>query len=156
MSPTHAETARTLLRGRLPAALRLDVGGSAALYRLGVRRAHLVADGARGDVDLPAYRAATPDPLHDEEQELLSDLAEHHAAEIGGHLARTLAAADIPFAGLPLPVRIDRYGFVVDLDPDAVEARWLRADFPAPMPDQHALAHFLHPILFHCQHTENL
>ncbi|MDQ7909890.1 DUF2470 domain-containing protein [Phytohabitans sp. ZYX-F-186] len=136
-----------------PAAGLFDVGQGVCLYRLDVRQVRLGLDGTLHRIDVDDYRGSGPDPLHDEEKDLLVDLAKHHAAEIGGFLADSLAAAGIRVPALPLPVRLDQYGFVVALDPAAARPRCLRLDFPVAMRSRHRLAHFLHPILFHrCQH----
>ncbi|BCB83180.1 DUF2470 domain-containing protein [Phytohabitans suffuscus] len=132
-----------------PATGLFDIGQGTALYRLDVRQVRLRIDDALHHLDIDVYRAAAPDPLHEEEKDLLVDLAEHHAAEIGSFLADSLAAAGIRVTSPPLPVRLDQYGFVVALDPDTARPRWLRLDFPVAMRSRHRLAHFLHPILFH-------
>jgi len=139
-----------------PVAELFDVGEGTAMYRLEVRQVRLEAGDTVHDIDPDTYREAVPDPLHDEESDLLADLANHHAAQIGAYLARSLTAAGIRVAQLPLPVRLDRYGFVIALDPAAHQPRWLRLDFPAALRDRHELANFLHPILFHadCTSTE--
>lgn len=46
------------------------------------------------------------------------------------------------------PVRLNRYGFVVDIG--GPDPRWVRPDFHRPIHCRHELAQLLHPIL--CLH----
>ena len=52
----------------------------------------------------------------------------------------------------PRAVRLDRYGFTLDVgrpEADTSRSRWVRLSFPRPLRDRHELAHLLHPVLFH-------
>ena len=131
-----------------PVADLLDVGATTAIHRIEVDQVWLEVDGTLHEVDGDDYIVASPDPLHEEEKDLLLDLAGHHAAEIGGYLARCLEGAGVVVTRCPLPVRLDRHGFVVD--PAAVSPpRWIRLDFPRPVRDRQELADLLHHVLFH-------
>jgi hypothetical protein len=139
-----------------------DVGTTAVLFQLdvqevrlspGPRAAPVTRAGPGGSVvDLDSYLAADPDPLYDQERDLLADLIEHHGDQLGPYLARCLADLDPPAGdgeASPLPVRLDRYGFIVSV-PGTGESRrsWVRIPFRRAVRDRADLAHLLHPVLF--------
>ena len=127
----------------------LDVGAGVSIHRVDVHDVRLENDGHHHDVDLAAYAAAAPDPLREDERDLLRDLAEHHAAQIGPYLARAVRAGRAAAGTHPQPVRLDRHGFIVDVPGAAPEHRFLRLFFPEPVRDRHELTELLHPVLFH-------
>jgi hypothetical protein len=128
-----------------PVAGLLDVGRGASLCRIDVTRVRLDRGPTMVDVDLAGYAAAEPDPLHELERDLLADLAGHHRAQIESYLRCLLALTGRPARIPPRPLRLDRYGFLVDIgEPD----RWVRLSFHRPVHCRHDLAHLLHPVLF--------
>jgi hypothetical protein len=128
-----------------PVADLLDVGRGASISLIDVTRVRLDRGPAAVDIDPAAYAAAEPDPLHELERDLLADLADHHAPQIESYFRCLLALTGRPTRTPPRPLRLDRYGFVVDAgDPD----RWVRLSFPRPVHCRHDLAHLLHPVLF--------
>jgi hypothetical protein len=100
------------------------------------------------DVDPAEYAAAEPDPLHPIEGALLADLADHHRGELAALLHRLVPGAGTCGA-IVTPVRLDRYGMLVELtDPTArncVPPRRVRVDFPAPLHDPYGLVALLRP-----------
>jgi hypothetical protein len=119
----------------------LDVGAGHVLHRMEVAEVRLQRGGATLDVDPDEYAAAAPDPLRRIEFDLVADLADHHVTEMSAYLRRQLG----PAAGAgdePRVVRLDRYGFWVDLGD-----RIARLAFPRPVSDRVDLAHLLHPVL---------
>ncbi|MFY1635520.1 DUF2470 domain-containing protein [Solwaraspora sp. WMMB335] len=124
----------------------LDVGRGASLYRIEPELVRRDADGKTHYIDVEDYMEAWPDPLHPDERDLLVDLRERHAVRIGVFLGRRLA---VPVdARLPLPVRVDRHGFTVDVA-DTAASRWRRLDFPRPVTNRVDLAGLLQPVLAH-------
>jgi hypothetical protein len=121
----------------------LDVGDTQVLHRLHVAEVRHERADTLVDVDPDAYAEASPDPLHAVEFDLLTDLADHHVAEIGAYLRRQLGSAVRP-GDEPRVVRLDRYGFLVRLG-----NRLARLAFPRPVSDRHDLARLLHPVLCH-------
>ncbi|WP_213453211.1 hypothetical protein [Rhizomonospora bruguierae] len=82
----------------------LDLGADVDLFSLELGEVRLER---RDTVLLEAeqFVAATPDPLHPHERDLLQDLRDHHADEL---------AALVPHPrGRCLPVRLDRHGLVM-------------------------------------------
>lgn len=128
-----------------------DVGGEVSMYAIDVTWARLEREAGTTNVPAGDYAAASPDPLHEVEQDLLIDLADHHAPQIEGFVRRVLAAAGVTPVNPPRPVRLDRYGFLVDIGTGSVGSgsRWARLEFTRAVRDQHDLAHLLHPVLFH-------
>ncbi|MEU6247180.1 DUF2470 domain-containing protein [Glycomyces sp. NPDC047010] len=130
-----------------------DVGDRVAIHRLEPSRITLNRGGATEILDPAAYAAAEPDPLHECEQDLLHDLADHHLAQLEDYLRRLLDDPGAFANGSPQAMRLDRYGIVLDLSPAAGSGerrRWMRLEFARPVAGQHDLAHLLHPIL--CAH----
>jgi hypothetical protein len=135
----------------------LDVGRGFVLHRIEVAEVRLERSGStvagrgtRGctiDIDPDEYVAAEPDPLHDDEHDLLVDLADHHATEVGSFVRRqVVAVGQEPGEEPPRVVRMDRYGFVAALGPASAERR-VRLSFPRPVRDRPDLAQLLHPVL---------
>ena len=117
----------------------LDVGTTQVLHRMEVAEVRYERHGELFDVDPGDFAAASPDPLHPIEFDLLADLADHHGAELAGHVRRHLgAAADAEVTA----VRLDRYGLTLRL-----ADRLTRLGFTRPVADRHDLAHLLHPLL---------
>jgi hypothetical protein len=121
----------------------LDVGTSQVLHRMEVAEVRYERQGALVDVDPDEYAEASPDPLRRVEFDLIADLADHHFEEMGAYVRRHLGSAAQPQAQ-PRVVRLDRYGFMVQLDD-----KLARLAFPRPVADRHDLAHLLHPVLCH-------
>jgi hypothetical protein len=121
----------------------LDVGDTQVLHRMHVAEVRYERNNALFDVDPDEYAEATPDPLQAIEFDLLSDLADHHVAEMSDYVRRQLGPAARP-DDQPKVVRLDRYGFLVRLGD-----RLARLAFPRPVADRHDLAHLLHPVLCH-------
>jgi hypothetical protein len=121
----------------------LDVGDGQVLHRMDVAEVRYERHGVLVDVDPDEYAAASPDPLRQIEFDLIADLADHHAAEMGAYVRRQLGKPAQPVAE-PQVVRMDRYGFLVRLDD-----RLARLAFPRPVSDRHDLAALLHPVLCH-------
>jgi hypothetical protein len=121
----------------------LDVGDGQELYRMEVVEVRLERNGMTFAVDPDEYAVATPDPLRAVEFDLITDLADHHVSEMAGYLRRQLGPA-APAGDEPKAVRLDRYGFWVDLGD-----RFARLAFPRPVADRADLAHLLHPVLCH-------
>jgi hypothetical protein len=127
-----------------------DVDREMALYLLEPEHVSLARPGEVVGVDVEDYMAADPDPLHEYERDLLLDLADHHRAEMERYFRRHLAAARVDWITSPRAVRLDRYGFTLDVGlPDSAHCRWVRLAFARPVADRHDLAHRLHPVLFH-------
>ncbi|PZF84212.1 DUF2470 domain-containing protein [Jiangella anatolica] len=124
----------------------LGVGSDAVLYRLRVTGVHLVTEQGGGPVDRAAYAAAEPDPLHEDERDLLLDLADHHGEQVEPWFRAALASAGIETTR-PRAVRLDRYGFTIDTG--RPRRRWARLDFGRPLTGVGELAELLHPVLFH-------
>jgi hypothetical protein len=121
----------------------LDVGAGQVLHRMQVAEVRLERGGMTFDVDPDEYAAATPDPLRAVEFDLIADLADHHITEVSSYVRRQLGPAADP-GDQPRVVRLDRYGFVVDLG-----TRLARLPFARPVRDRADLAQLLHPVL--CQ-----
>ena len=134
-----------------PVADLFDVGGDVSMYSIDVAWARLEREAGVTNVPAGEYAAASPDPLHEVEQDLLVDLADHHAPQIESFIRRVLAAAGVTPAGSPRPVRLDRYGFLVDIGTGSrgTASRWVTLEFTRPVCDQHDLAHLMHSVLFH-------
>jgi hypothetical protein len=140
-----------------PATDLLDVGHGATIGRLEVERVQLEPSewltSNSGfsrpihDLDLAAYEAAQPDPLHTIERDLLLDLSDHHTEQIESYLRCALSAAGLVCEAAPRTVRIDRYGFTADSG--VADRRWIRVAFTRPVRDHRDLATLLHPLLFH-------
>jgi hypothetical protein len=121
----------------------LDVGESQVLHRMDVAEVRYERNENLVDVDPDEFTAAVPDPLRRIEFDLITDLAEHHLAEMSAYVRRRLGSAFQP-EDEPRVVRMDRYGFLVRLDD-----KLARLAFPRPVTDRHDLAHLLHPVLCH-------
>ncbi|HEY8472856.1 MAG TPA: DUF2470 domain-containing protein [Natronosporangium sp.] len=128
-----------------PVADLLDVGRGASLCRLTVTRVQLDRGSTTIDVDLADYAGAEPDPLHEYERDLLADLAGHHRYEVESYLRCLLALNGRAPRVSPRPLRLDRYGFTVDV---GEPGRYLRLSFLRPVHCRHELAHLLRPVLF--------
>ncbi|HEU4425438.1 MAG TPA: DUF2470 domain-containing protein [Pilimelia sp.] len=124
----------------------LDVGRGVAIYRMAPAEVRLGRASAVIDVDPDEYAAAEPDPLHAVERELLTDLADHHAAEVTAFVRDKLrdAGRDAPAEPAPRLVRLDRYGFVAEVGPAGARYR-ARLAFPRPVRDHADLSRLLHP-----------
>lgn len=137
-----------------PVADLFDVGGDVSMYAIDVAWARLERDAGTTNVPASEYTAASPDPLHEVEKDLLVDLADHHAPQVETFVCKVLGAAGVIPASPPRPVRFDRYGFLVDIGTGSVGSgsRWARLEFTRAIRDQHDLAHLMHPVLFrgHC------
>jgi hypothetical protein len=128
----------------------LDVGDGVTIFAIEVDRVQVQRGGTAAEVELEAFIAADPDPLHEVEQDLLDDLAGHHAVEVEQYFRRALDEAGVPCRTAPRAVRLDRYGFTVETDGETA-GRWYRLEFARPVRDRHDLARVLHPVLFpHC------
>lgn len=134
-----------------PVAELFDVGGDVSMYSIDVMWARLEREAATTNVSVDEYAAASPDPLHEVEKDLLADLADHHAPQIENFIRHVLAAAGVTPAIAPRPVRLDRYGFLVDIGTGSsgTAGRWARLEFTRTVRNQHDLAHLMHPVLFH-------
>ncbi|GIH15429.1 DUF2470 domain-containing protein [Rugosimonospora africana] len=131
----------------------LLLGQGFVLYRVEVAAVRLEPPtgepaGDPVEIDPAGYAAAEPDPLHVIENALLSGLAHHHRGELAAMLHR-LAPTAGTCGAIVTPVRIDRYGMLVDLtDPtadDRVAPRRIRVDFPAPLRDARQFVTLLRP-----------
>jgi hypothetical protein len=134
-----------------PIADLFDVGRGASMWLVDVDRVRLDHPLATVDVEPAWYAAAAPDPLHELERDLLTDLAGHHASQIESYFRCLLALTGKPCRTVPRAVRLDRYGFIVDIgEPGSEPAadHWVRLSFPRPVHCRHDLAHLLHPVLF--------
>lgn len=112
-----------------PVADLFDVGDGAAMHLIEVRRVSLDRLGATEPIDPAAYAAVEPDPLHECERDLLEDLADHHGAQLDHIVRHLLDDAGAPKELTPRVVRLDRYGFVIDLGADSAipkRGRWVR------------------------------
>ncbi|GAA2304925.1 hypothetical protein GCM10009853_072470 [Glycomyces scopariae] len=135
----------------------VNEGGGVAIHRIAPDRVTLNRGGTTELVDLAAYVSASPDPIHECEEDLLADLADHHAPQIEGYLCRLLGDATAFADRPPQVMRLDRYGLVVDLGEragDLGRGRWVRLEFARAVTGQHDLAHLLHPILC-CHHRDD-
>ncbi|WP_030439429.1 DUF2470 domain-containing protein [Actinoplanes subtropicus] len=121
----------------------LDVGESQVLHRMDVAEVRYERNENLVDVDPDEFAAAAPDPLRQIEFDLITDLADHHLAEMSAYVRRQLGSAFQP-KDEPRVVRMDRYGFLVRLD-----EKLARLAFPRPVADRQDLAHLLHPVLCH-------
>jgi hypothetical protein len=129
----------------------LDVGVDASMCIVEPDRVRLDHHHASVEIDLADYTAAVPDPLHELERDLLVDLADHHATQIESYLRCLLALTGRPCRTAPRAVRLDRYGFVVDVGDQGSgpeDGGWVRVRFARPVHCRHDLAHLLHPVLF--------
>ncbi|MFF5292375.1 DUF2470 domain-containing protein [Paractinoplanes globisporus] len=121
----------------------LDVGDSQVLHRMDVAEVRFERNEKLVDVDPDDFAVASPDPLRQIEFDLITDLADHHLAEMSAYVRRQLGSTFQP-KDEPRVVRMDRYGFLVRLD-----EKLARLAFPRPVTDRHDLAHLLHPVLCH-------
>ncbi len=127
----------------------LDVGRGFVLHQVEMAEVRLDRAGGHIHIDPGEYARAEPDPLHAEERDLLVDLAEHHAGQIGEFLRGQLSRSGNrpPGEELPRVVRMDRYGLTVAVG----RAYRARLSFPRPVRDRLDLARMLHPVLcLHC------
>jgi hypothetical protein len=131
-----------------PTADLLLLGRGYVLYRVEVAEVRLARETGTVRVDPARYAAAEPDPMHPLERALLDDLADHHRGELAAMLHRLVPDAHTCGA-IVTPVRLDRYGMLVDLaDPTAAPSappRRLRIAFPAPLTDPYELITLLRP-----------
>jgi hypothetical protein len=151
----EAEAAKHEFAEANPVADLLDVGSTVTLYAIEVDRVQVQRGATIVEVDVEAFIAADPDPLHEVEQDLLADLAGHHAGETEHYFRRALGAAGVECDVVPRAVRLDRYGFTVDAGRQRTRT-WYRLEFTRPVRDRRDLARALHPVLFpncpgHCQ-----
>ena len=123
---------------RRPVGALLDVNDGSALYLLEPEEVRLTSGDGMNDVDLDAYLAARPDPLHEVEHALLADLAARWSDELTALAATALNA---PKAGVGAdlgqvhPVGLDRYG----LDLAYRRGHWfhrVRVPFGRPVEDE--------------------
>jgi hypothetical protein len=149
----HADEAVLEFAEANPVPDLFDVGDDVTLYLLEPERVALVRAGVVLDLDLADYMAADPDPLHEYERDLLLDLVGHHRAEMERYFRRQLDAARFDWRTAPRAVRLDRYGFTLDVGlPEHARPRWVRLSFARPVANRRALADLLHPVLFHSSH----
>jgi hypothetical protein len=134
-----------------PIADLFDVGRGTSMWLVNVDRVRLDNPLTTVDIEPAWYAAASPDPLHELERDLLADLADHHAPQIDSYFRCLLALTGNPCRTAPRAVRLDRYGFIVDIggpDSEPAPEHWVRLSFPRPVHCRHDLAHLLHPVLF--------
>jgi hypothetical protein len=153
----HADEAVLEFAEANPVPDLFDVGGQgeqqATLYLLEPDRVRLGRAGVVIDLDLADYMAVDPDPLHEYERDLLLDLVDHHRAELERYFRRQLDAARVDWRTAPRAVRLDRYGFTLDVGlPEHARPRWVRLAFARPVNNRRELANLLHPVLFHSSH----
>ncbi|MER7168389.1 DUF2470 domain-containing protein [Micromonospora sp. NPDC000207] len=128
----------------LPTGDLLDLGTAFHLYRFEVAEARLERGDAVLRIDPQEYAEAEPDPVHQVEEQVLADLAGHHAGEVTEYVRRLLDPK--PLTGPVRPLRIDRYGLVVAYGPLGGRHR-VRLTFPHPVGHPDDLARALHPVL---------
>jgi hypothetical protein len=149
----HADEAVLEFAEANPVSDLFDVGGDITLYLLEPEHVRLGRAGVVIDLDLADYMAADPDPLHEYERDLLLDLADHHKAEMERYFRRMLDAGRVDWRTAPRAVRLDRYGFTLDVGlPEHARPRWVRLSFARPVANRRELANLLHPVLFHSSH----
>ncbi|GLZ76061.1 hypothetical protein Afil01_08680 [Actinorhabdospora filicis] len=110
-----------------PAGDLLSLGEGYTLHRLDVAEVRLERSAGLAEVDVDAYLAAEPDPVAAWEAELLADLADHHAEQIGAFAGKRLAAG--PDDRPPRVVRLDRYGMAFAMG----DGRYARVGFAPPV-----------------------
>lgn len=146
LEPAGARAAADEFAQANPVPDLLDLGQGAGMYAMDVAAVVLEHRGTAHTIDLASYAEAEPDPLHELERDLLADLADHHGPRVESYFRFLLAVAGVPCCEQPpRPVRLDRYGFVVDLG----SRGWARLNFDRPVYCRHELAQLLHPVLFH-------
>jgi hypothetical protein len=153
----HADEAVLEFAEANPVPDLFDVGGEGeqqvTLYLLEPDRVRLGRAGVVVDLDLADYMAADPDPLHEDERDLLLDLANHHQDAMERYFRAQLDAARVQWRSAPRAVRLDRYGFTLDVGlPEHARPRWVRLSFARPVANRRELANLLHPMLFHSSH----
>jgi|SRR5687768_10319498 hypothetical protein len=149
----HADEAVLEFAEANPVPDLFDVGEDVTLYLLEPDHVRLGRAGVVVDLDLADYMAADPDPLHEYERDLLLDLVDHHQAEMERYFRRQLDAARVDWRTAPRAVRLDRYGFTLDVGlPEQARPRWVRLPFARPVANRRELANLLHPVLFHSSH----
>jgi hypothetical protein len=120
---------------RRPVGALLDVNDGCALYLLTPEEVRLTAGDGMTDVDLDAYLAARPDPLHESEHALLADLAARWPDELAALAAAAPRAPVLDDPGAVHAVGIDRYG----LDLAYRRGHWfhrVRVPFDRPVRDE--------------------
>ncbi|GAA5194669.1 hypothetical protein GCM10023322_59600 [Rugosimonospora acidiphila] len=127
----------------------LALGRGFVLYRVEVAAVRWEPPaGSAVEPDPAEYAGAEPDPVHPVERALVAGLAGHHRGELAAMVHR-LAPGAGTCGRIVTPVRIDRYGMLVDLAdpaaPDGVPARRIRVDFPAPLSDPRQFVALLRP-----------
>lgn len=144
----------------------LDVGFGSSLYVIDVGRIRHFGRSGAADIDPDAYAAAGPDPLHEHERDLLLDLNDHHVPQITSYFRELLDAAGRPYGPRLRAARLDRYGFLVNLDHEdagtrtqspphgRLGPRFARLSFGRPVRCRHELARKLGPVLFRSAHGE--
>src|SRR6185312_6511575 len=149
IAAAEADLARLEFAEANPVEDLLDVGSGVTLFAIEVDRVQVQRGSVTEEIDVEAFMAADPDPLHPDERDLLVDLARHHRAEAEKFFCRVLNVG-----GSPMAVRLDRYGITVDTGRTPKER--FRLEFTRPVRDRRDLARVLHPVLFprcsgHCQ-----
>lgn len=130
----------------------LDLGVGSSLYAIDVEQLRLFGRSGTADIDTDAYACAEPDPLHEHERDLLLDLNDHHVPQITAYFRELLDAAGSRYGPHVRPARLDRYGFLVNLDRGGSRPRFARLAFAQPVRCRHELARVLHPVLFRAAH----
>lgn len=113
----------------------LDVGYGHTLYRMHVAEVRLAHGPSLVELEPEDYLAATPDPLHRDEPELLAELADR----------RRLQALVSTLTGQPAPagsraVRIDQFGLTLACPEPGRRPHRSRVPFPRPVTDRRHLA----------------
>lgn len=95
LTAAQAATAADEFAAANPTTDLLDVGRTASLYAITVDRVRIHMSRSIREVPVTDYLAAEPDPLHDVEQDLLRDLADHHAPQVENYFRFLLAISGI-------------------------------------------------------------
>lgn len=131
-----------------PVGALLDVGGGWTLYRLEIGEIRVTTGAGTRIVEPAEFAAAEPDPLYQDEDQVVGHLEEHHRDQTIEYAARRLAptvVSDVTVVGL------DRYGLdllcTVCGQPASPTYRPLRAPFGCRVSDERSLSRALTRLL---------
>lgn len=124
-----------------PVTKLLGIGDTHSLWRVEPAEVRLENDEGLVEIDIDSYMSATADAWHQWETDLIMDLTVHHPDVLDALLHRI--QHQLPQARHLNPLRMDRYGTVVDVHCDDESRRFLvrhRPGVESPSDVLHSLA----------------